>query len=265
MDEPQEGHLVARMERLERENRRLKRVALFAAVLLTAAVLLGPAASKSPPKVLKAAELQVVDGKGVARITMRVATNGDPRVTVTSVGGDAIELGLAESRPLLSLRGRNGEKAALEIGEDGAALALESADGARTTKLYAGDTPGVFIGDSSSGRRTASLALGEHGPSLSLVSPDEPGAPAIAVQVSSPFGPLLAVTHGLASASLNVSSEENASVTITDGKGRDRAVLGVTSLVVESRRKGRAAEKHETGPASLVLFNPDQTVVWKAP
>lgn len=269
MREPEMKSLVARVECLERENRRLKRVAASVAVVLTAAVLLTAAASKSPPKsppkALRVTDLEVVDGKGVTRIALKVGTNGEPKVTLASAAGDAIELGMTESRPVLSLHGKNRGKAVLEIEDDGPDLSLESADGAQTAKLHAGDPLGVFIDDSTSPRRMASVFLGDHGPSLSLVSPDEPGAPAIAVQLSSPFGPLLAVTHGLASASLNVSAEEDASVTITDEKGRDRAVLGVTSLVATSRRKGRPDEKHEREPASLVLFDPDQTVVWKAP
>lgn len=264
MSETAEGGLVARVERLERQNRRLRRALVSVAVLTAAGLLMAPA-PRTPPKPVRTSELQIVDDQGVARISMRVAANGDPKLLVTAAAGDAIELGMNEGHPELSLRALDRAKAVLGIEKDGPALDLASADGSRTAKVRAGGSLGLFVGDTTGGRRAASVTLGDTGPSVSLVSPDESGSPAIALQLSSPFGPLLAVTKGLASASLNVSPDQDPSVTITDGKGRDRAVLGVTRLSAESRRRGKSVERRTTDPSSLVLFAPDQTVVWKAP
>lgn len=65
-----ETELVARLEKLERDNRRLKR--LGAAALVLAAALGLIAATRPVPDVIKAHEFDVVDNAGGSRIRMEV-------------------------------------------------------------------------------------------------------------------------------------------------------------------------------------------------
>ncbi len=265
MSEPTGGDLLERLERIERANRRLKRVVVSAVVLVAAVLLLAPAAPKTAPKVLKAREVQVVDEQGVARITLTVEMSGEPRLTLSGPRTSAVQLALMKDQPVLSVRDDNRVRASLEVADAGTVLVLEDAEGKRAARLRAARDLGLFVSDVKSGRRGASLSLGDEGPSVSLSSPDEAGSPTIGLQVSPTFGPLLALTKGLAAASANVSLDGDPSITLADAQGHDRAVLGVTKLEVERRRRGKAVEKQRTEPSSLVLFNPDQTVVWKAP
>jgi hypothetical protein len=266
MSEPTAESLVARVERLEHENRRLKRIALAAAVLASAGLVLAPSApKKEPPKVLKAREVQVVDDQGVARISMKIEANGDPALSITGTQGSGVRLALAQDRPVLSLSDENRVRATLEIGKDEAALDLDDAEGRRTARLEAGNSAGLVVGDAKSAGAEASLILGEKGPSLALSSPGDAGDASITLQAAPDSGPLVAASKGLAAARLEVSRDGDPSVTISDAEGRDRAVLGVTKLEVERKKRGKAIEKKRTDPSSLVLFDPDETVVWKAP
>jgi hypothetical protein len=267
MSESTHGSLVARVERLERENRRLKRVALSAAVLAVAGLLLAPSAPKKEAvKVLKAREIQVVDDVGATRITMKVEANGDPALSIKGPTGGAIQLALAQGRPVLSLSDESRVRASLEIGKDGGAvLDLGDAEGRRVARLVAGGAAGLVVSDSKSVGTEASLLLGDKGPALSLSSPGDKGDASVTLLASPDSGPLVAASKGLAAARLDVSPGGDPSMTVSDAEGRDRAVLGVTKLEVETKRKGKGVQKQRTDPASLVLFDAQETVVWKAP
>ncbi|MBZ5640323.1 MAG: hypothetical protein LAO51_16400 [Acidobacteriia bacterium] len=266
MSESTHGSLVARVERLERENRRLKRVALSAAVLAVAGLLLAPSAPKKEAvKVLKAREIQVVDDVGATRITMKVEANGDPALSIKGPTDGAIQLALVQGRPVLSLSDESRVRANLEIGKDGTILDLGDAEGRRVARLVAGGAAGLVVDDSKSAGTEASLLLSDKGPALSLSSPGDRGDASVTLLASPDSGPLVAASKGLAAARLDVSRGGDPSMTISDAEGRDRAVLGVTKLEVETKRKGKAVEKQRTDPASLVLFDARETVVWKAP
>jgi hypothetical protein len=266
MSETTSESLVARVERLERENRRLKRITLAAGVLAAAGLLLAPSApKKEPPKVLKAREVQVVDDQGVARITMKIEANGDPALSITGTKGSGLRMGLAQGRPSLSLSDETRVRAVLEVGKDAAALDFDDADGRRTARLEAGANTGLLLGDAKSVGAEASLTLGEKGPSVSLSSPGDVGDASVTLLASPTFGPLIAASKGLAAARLNVSYQGEPSVTVSDSEGRDRAVLGVTKLEIERKKRGKVVEKQKTDPSSLVLFDREETVVWKAP
>ena len=82
--------IVVRLERLERDNRRLKR--LGAAALVLAAALGAIAATQPVPDVIKAHEFDVVDSAGKARIGIDLL-EGQPVLTFYDSGGQpALEM-----------------------------------------------------------------------------------------------------------------------------------------------------------------------------
>lgn len=268
MSERAAESLVRRVERLERENRRLKRGLLAAAVVLGAGLVLAPSAPKKkepPPKPVKASEVQIVDGQGATRIALKVEANGDPVIALSGAKGSGIRLALGGEKPAIALSDDLRERAVLAIAKDGASLDLEDAEAKRTVRLQAGAALGLLVDDGKSPGAGAALIVGDGEPSLTLSSPDEAGAASVALSVSPETGPLVAATGGLAAAKLGVSREGDPSVTISDATGRDRAVLGVTKLEVEKRKRSKTVEKQKTEPSSLCLFDADETVVWKAP
>jgi len=270
MSEPAAESLVRRVERLERENRRMKRLALAAAVVVGAGLVLAPSAPKKEPKkevlkVLRGKEVQVADENGVTRISLKLEANGDPVVALAGADGSGIRLALGGGRPELTLSEKTRGRAILAIDKDGASLDLDGPEAQRTVRLQAGAALGLLVDDGRSPGAGAALVVGDGEPSLTLSAPDESAAASVTLQVSAETGPLVAVTGGLAGAKLGVSREGDPAVIISDTTGRDRAVLGVTKLEVEKKRRNKAVEKQKTEPSSLCLFDADETVVWKAP
>ncbi len=258
--------ILVRVERLERENRRLKRVLLVAAVVAVAGLMLAPSApKKKPPETVKAREVQIVDDQGNARISMRLEPNGDPVLALMGAKGTGARLAVLEDRPVLALSDETRVRASLEITSDGAGLDLDDAGGKRSASVQAGGTLGFLLEDTSLGRAEGGLVIGDMGPAIALSSPDESGVAEVVMQASRGNEPLIAASRGMASARLDVSRDGDPSVTLCDAAGHDRAVLGVTKLEVEKKRRGKSLEKERTAASSLVLFDSDETVIWRAP
>jgi hypothetical protein len=71
--------MVGRLIRVERENRRLKRVGALALLALAVVVLMGQAAS--PSKVVRAQLFALRDTTGKDRATLSLGTDGSPALT----------------------------------------------------------------------------------------------------------------------------------------------------------------------------------------
>lgn len=80
-----EADLLNRLEKLERDNRRLKRSVLVALVIvgLTGTI----AASRPTPKAIRAHEFDVVDNSGNVRATMNFIPSGESGVAVYDAKG----------------------------------------------------------------------------------------------------------------------------------------------------------------------------------
>ncbi len=261
-----EKSIVVRVERLERENRRLKRVLLLAAVVVAAGLMLAPSAPKKKPlETVKSREVQILDDQGNVRVSMKLDASGDPVLELTGAKGGGARLAVAGERTALSLSDEKRVRASLEITKDDAMLDLEDAEGKRTASVQAGGILGCLLEDTRTGRDEAGLVIGDTGPVVALSAPDAAGAAEVTLAVSQGSEPLIAVSRGKAAARLDVTSAGDPSVTLTDADGHDRAVLGVTKLEVERKKRGKNIEKQRTDPSSLVLFDGDETVIWRAP
>ncbi len=87
MSEPTLPDLTHRLDRLERENRWLKRGGLVALVVLAGAFMMGQAAPEKIPLVLKAHSFQVVDQAGKLRARLGVGADGAPRLLLYDKAG----------------------------------------------------------------------------------------------------------------------------------------------------------------------------------
>ena len=73
--------IMARVERLERQNRRMKLVVVSMVVVVGAGLLMGQASpTKKVPKVITAEKFRVVDKDGNLRIGLGVEPDGSPRL-----------------------------------------------------------------------------------------------------------------------------------------------------------------------------------------
>ena len=86
MEQPTLGHLVERVDRLERENRRLKVVGTVAAALLATVITMGQA---SRAKVVEAESFVVRDQTGAARVVMGTGSGGAGEISVIDGSGKA--------------------------------------------------------------------------------------------------------------------------------------------------------------------------------
>jgi hypothetical protein len=97
--------LPARVEALERENRRLKRVAVLVAAALTAVAAVGMSAP--PTKTLDLGILRIVDSKGKARAVLGVGDEGPALALLDEKGRLRANLGVAREGASLDLLDAN--------------------------------------------------------------------------------------------------------------------------------------------------------------
>ncbi len=101
MNEPTMEALARRLDRVERENRRLKRSGVVALAVIAAIVLMGQAASKlappgKPGKIVGAEQFIVHDARGGVRAELGTLPNGTVRLVLYDRGNPG------ETRVILS-------------------------------------------------------------------------------------------------------------------------------------------------------------------
>jgi hypothetical protein len=251
-----------RLEKLERENRRMKTTGSLAVMIAASLFLMGQAKSD---RTIEAQKFVLKDASGKvgaelamdrfgARLNLHDA-NGRPVVTL--VGSDAPSLGLMRGEESISLfiganhqyglalygkkdTGRyGGIRAGLAIMNDIPALSLYDKNQRERITLEAKESaPSVILRDA---KENENLRLGydplSSEPTLSLMDVGEKMV-------------------GAASLSL---AKDGPNLELWDRAGYS-AILGNAGLVTP-----RTGEAHQTSAASLVLFDKEKNVIWKAP
>lgn len=244
-----DGNLVRRLEKLERENRRLKRLALLPFVLVAA---LGAIYVASCSSAGTRSNTHGVSDKITAREFDVLDANGKVRVKIAmdcSVPKDCV--------PAIDLYDENGS----EVTSVGAGVLVISGPKGETVVLdnniqIKGFQKGLWTGE------LANLGAGSMGPGGALTLSGKDGT-TVMLESQSPM-------PGGAAATLDLSGKDGNSVfldsdspviEIADGKG-SYMDLGSTSLVVQ-----RTGTTEETSAASIVMFGNDKKhhVIWQAP
>jgi hypothetical protein len=118
MGEPTIETLARRLDRVERENRRLKRSGVVALAVIAAIVLMGQAASKlappgKPGKVVGAEQFIVHDARGGVRATLGTLPDGTVRLVLYDRGNPGetrvILSAGPEGSPVLSFSDKKGK------------------------------------------------------------------------------------------------------------------------------------------------------------
>ncbi len=170
MVEPTMEALVKRLNRLERENRRLKRAGVIALAVMTAVVLMGKATAGKVAKVIEAEGFVLRDARGTVRA----------RLETLSFGKVQLVLFDKDEKP----------QSILGVGSDGPGLILGGKEGttflSNTLLLFSGkdfkvrlgmtlfppQEPGLILAGSN-GKHRAKLILGDDGaPALRFLDPD---------------------------------------------------------------------------------------------
>lgn len=312
MSETMMENLARRLERVERENRHLKRGTVAVVGVIVAAVLMGQGGSKS--RIIEAEGFRLVDAAGVPRGGLFTSPDGpvglgllgkdgktgaqllvieDDSTFLTFTGKNKnirVALGIESEGDIASLRfwspsgkeaarlvtrpdgsvglslsdkeGRN--RAALSLVPDGpVALILSDKDGKAGANLYVNADGSVSLGLSDKDAKAiAALQVGADQSTGLLLSDKDGNARArLGVEPKQGIASLIFLPRsGIEQAAIEMQPNGTARLYLSDKEGTKRAVLGHTAL--ETIRTGVV---EQTAASSLVLFDKDGKVLWKAP
>jgi hypothetical protein len=242
------GAIEERLEKLERQNRRMKLAGLGAVVIAGAFVLMGQASgpgsdwktvSGGPPEV-RAKSFVLVDANGEtrARLYMSAPAKGPELDLLDAKGNPRVELAVTSNGPALQLNDASGNpRAELGAAPNGPGLILYDANGKLRAELAAAPNgPGLILGDAN-GNTEAWLEGASNGPGPGLALYD---------------------ANGKLRAELGV-WQDGPALQLNDASGFETHI-GVTDLVTPAN-----GETHKTSAASIVLFGKDRKVLWSAP
>jgi len=215
--------LTGRVEKLERQNRRLKQAGAVALIIAAAVLLMGQA---STSRTVEANEFVLKDASGKVRAKLSI---------VGDLGGvNVAQLAFTDPQGnrLMTLRENR--------------LAIESANGQAQINLN-------LIADNFS----ILNLIGPDGKHISIGVLSSAGGLG-----SMPDGPFLSLSANSAGLNARMEMEIDAgmpSLTVSDNEGFQTTV---GTALLETTRTG---ETHKTSAASVVLFDKDKNVIWKAP
>jgi len=161
MTKDHEG-ILQRLEKLERQNRRMKLAGLGALIIAGAILLMGQTSGPRALSEVKANSFLLVDGSGRTRAVLHMMEHGGPGLALYDENGKArAVLGVvSDGTPVFGLYGANGNmRATLTAFSDGSKLDLFDANG----KTRAG------LAVASAGSATLSLFDANEKPMASLV------------------------------------------------------------------------------------------------
>ena len=165
-----ETDLIGRLEKLERDNRRLKGFALTALVLATALTTIY--ATQPVPQTITAHELNVVDSSGGVRVTMGIFS-GRPGVAVFDPQHKPHAIMLVDSlgKPQIVLGDLQGPRVGISVdSSERPSIGLEDAQG-RARAVMALDSsgrPNVTLFDAQGEMRAGMVVNSPGGPNIAL-------------------------------------------------------------------------------------------------
>jgi hypothetical protein len=236
--------ILERLEKLERQKRRLKLGAAVPVLILISLVLM---AQTSSHKAVEANAFFLVDQDGTRRAELSM-THGVPGLTIYGTRKEKVWLAAGKNGSILSLEEPDGKaSASLDVG-GGSSLTLTDDKGTVALRVYKA-SPSLWM-DGVDG--TASLNTVGSGPALSLDG--------VKGQHSflNPIGLMVRGERG-GVAVLGVVKDAGPALAVTDSQGF-RSVLGVTKTVSTG-----TGEQHQTSAAALTMFDKEGKVIWSAP
>jgi hypothetical protein len=180
-------HVMARLERVEKQNRILVRsgaalVLLFSIVLLTA--------QKPFTRIIEAQGFVLKDSTGKARAELHLTDSGPELILYGAQGRSASQtataarLRVANDVPVLGLSSQEGPFATLNAGPEGPALGMYAGAGGNYELLRVGeDGPDVSL---YTAKAHASLTVNNEGPGLSLAAIDGKSVAALSAKQEGP-------------------------------------------------------------------------------
>lgn len=270
--------LVARLERLERDNRRLKRVALGALVLVAASVGLGAAYAKPAiPQRIVAHEFDVVDGSGKvrAKVGLQCAGAGScwPAIDLLDQDGKRqVTLAATETNSGLVFLGPKGKpRLSLAANDVESSVSLFSQFGRYAMLEVLGDSKQWGMDQLLFDDNDGSIAISTmFHPAIQIR--DKGGINRVEMGIGGPAafsktlgglevgsGGYLGLWNG--NDKLRFLADDSPRIELGDANGYE-AAIGRMDLITSA-----TGETHQTSAASILLFGNDKKhhVIWEAP
>jgi len=249
--------IMQRLEKVERENSRLKRAAMAMLFIAACVLIMGQSASK---KTLTAERFILIDGAGKHRAVLEVDQD-EPRLVFNDLQ-EKTRLRLGLNVPSAGPEGGLLDELRKALAEDRrrnavSGLVITDHEGNKVLTL------GVYRGNPNlsmqlPSKQVAALWIGERGPTLKL-NDGKRGIMATAWSAGGlSEGPAIRVMSG-APLFEPATVIEVGSIKLSDSDGF-RTHVGVTALVVP-----QTGEKRVRPAASLVLIDKNEKVLWSAP
>jgi hypothetical protein len=229
---------IERLEKLERDNHRLRQVAALGLIVIAVVLLM---AQTSGPRRLEANEFVLKDDKGKVRGRFALLEKGlVPQLSLSDEQGrDLLTLSVIAGSPFLSfndVRGTERVTLSIDEGRGDAGLTLRHANKAPAiTMLSENEGARIVLGDAQRQGRLQ-LAISKLAAALALY--DERGKQTVTV-----------FAYG----------EGDSRLTVEDREGF-KTVIGTSETVTPL-----TGEKHKTSVAAITMFDKNQKVIWKAP
>jgi len=166
MNEPTMNNMAQRIDRLERGNRRMKRIGAVVLVGVATVFLMGQAKPSKVAKVIEAEKFILRDKNGIVRASLTIGENGVTALGFTDEEGKTrIVLGVWLGKPGLVLQDKQEQKRVELTGPDYGIYLFDQNGRNRTVlgmKEGTKGSPGLWLNDKD-GKNRAALTLKEDG------------------------------------------------------------------------------------------------------
>lgn len=271
-------HLTQRLDRLERENRRLKLLGALALLGVAALILMGQTAPTSVANTLEAERFVLRDGAGHVRGTFGLRADGTAALALTDdTQQDRVVLSVtAPGLPGLDLSDRSGPRAGLYVRADGTAQLslLDQSDRPRVEiKAHGDGRPSLALLDQNTRLRSMLALTAEGATGLTLYDLNGRRRTAIRTEPAGAPAVWLYDGDGNGRAMLGVTGDGQPTLNLSDVSGKSRLWLRVSadfqlpflSLHDRDGKQRVAILLQQGGVPRLALGDGNERMIWKAP
>lgn len=258
--------VMTRLENLETQNKRLKRVGTVLFLLLGVLIVAGVAA---PNRTIEADKFVIKDANGKTRAELSSSDAGPELNFLDERGTLRLSVGIYAGEPSIVLFDQDSKQVATLVSdESGSQLWFGTGP---TEKPLAAIGTNLTLGKDGKLSQASFIRLCdrkghdrvelEYSPMFNEASIQVSGTnekETVGISAGDAIAPSLFVSFGRNAVSLT-SDKDGPAVSIGDDRGFS-ASIGSVSLIT-----GATGETHRTSAASLVLFDKGKNVIWKAP
>jgi hypothetical protein len=208
-DQTELQNLVRRLDRVERQNRTLKRAWTVTMLIVVALVLMGQSLPNKVPDVIVARKFALVDAKGNGRALLGFAPDNSPVLLLNRPDGSlgaTLEVGGPQGQPVLSLYDKNGKpRSVLGVDTDGSpGLSFSDKDGKpRLGLAVSSERSGGLVLYGNDAKPRASIGLTTSWSPFMILS-DDSGKPRVVVGNTEVQTAITGVTNKKADFSANI-------------------------------------------------------------